>query len=189
MKKESEIVELLQKYMAAYPNATMPDVTCAIYGRALLPLELEEINAAMLKLLRTCKFFPTVAEIFEAAESIREQAKGEVVPTAAEAWGEVMQLVRRKGLYQSWDYSHPAVGRTVKLFGKEELCMLEESAVNTARAQFMRMFQEICTREKNQKNIEAVLDVLPATREKIQGTVIKLAEKLGGKRSRDVKAI
>ena len=175
LSKETAIIKLLQKYITAFPNAKMPDGAWAIYARALSPLSIEEINAAMLKLLRTLKFWPSVAEIFEAAKSVREYAEGSALPTAADAWGEVMRLVDRCHMYQPWTYSCPEVQMAAERFGKYELCALLQSEVSIARAQFMRMYNEIVGRRKDNRENEAVLQTLPKSK-KVLAKVVEIAE-------------
>ena len=170
-------MKLLRQYLSAYPNASMADGAWAIYARALSSLSIEEINAAMLKLLRNSKFFPSVAEIFEAAKSVREYAQQDALPTAAEAWAEAIDLVRKYGIYKEWEYSCPEVEHVIECFGRYELGMIEENAVNTARSQFMRMYNEIGNRAKEDRENEAVLEILPKTQAKLaKGKIIELAE-------------
>lgn len=66
-------MKLLTLVNKAYPYSKADGATFALYAKALEPLSYEEINAGITKCLRKCKFFPTVAEIFEAAESIKRQ--------------------------------------------------------------------------------------------------------------------
>jgi len=178
MTKETEIVKLLRQYMTAFPsNANLADGAWAIYARALSSLTLEEINAAMLKLLRTSKFFPSVAEIFQAAKSVREYADGTKAPTAAEAWEEVQRLAKQIHLSGPWDYSCPEVKRAAECFGRYELCTIEENAVSIARSQFIKIYNEIVSRRKEDKENEAVLEILPSARAQLaKGKIIELAE-------------
>lgn len=160
MKKETEILAALMPYVSAFPNAKqLPEETLAIYGRALSTLSPAEVSAAMMLLVRTAKFFPTIAEILEAARNIKEHVNGETVPAASEAWEMTMNCVRRTGIYGKWDLPEP-VAKTVRAFGKEELCMLEMNAVNTARAQFMRMYQEQIDRAKQKAESEETIKAL-----------------------------
>ena len=54
---------------------------------------------------------------------------------------------------------------------------LEESQTNTARAQFMRIYNEILQSVKTERENNAVLDALPNARAKLaQGKIIQLAE-------------
>ena len=174
---EEEIVVALTPYLVAFPQSKMTDEGLVIYAKALSSLSVEEINAAMMKLLWTLKFFPTVAEIFEAAKSVREYAEDSALPTAADAWGEVMGLARKCGLYQAWEYSCPEVMATVERFGRREICMMEERDVNTARAQFMRMYDTIVRRKEDNRENKTVLEMLPNVRKALmRGKVAEIME-------------
>ena len=181
MTKEEAILRIIKPYASVFPNsAKMQPEAWPIYARALSALSPEEISAAMLKLMRTSKFFPTIAEIFEAARSVRETADGSGLPTAAEAWEEVIAQARKNGLYRKWEYSCQEVEAALKAFGKEELCMTETAQVNTSRAQFMRMYKEICERKQEIRENNAVLDMLPKARKALQeraaAKVLEIAE-------------
>lgn len=177
MTREAEIVRLLRQYMTAFPSNSLADGAWAIYARALSSLTIEEINAAMLKLLRTSKFFPSVAEIFAAAKSVRSFANGTNAPTAAEAWEEVQRLAKQIHLSGTWEYSCPEVKRAAECFGRYELCTIEENAVSIARAQFTKIYNEIVSRRKEDAENEAVLEILPSARAQIaKGKIIELAE-------------
>ena len=178
MTRETEILKVLKPYAAAFPNVKMQPEAWPIYARALsLQLAPEEVNAAMLKLLNTVKFFPTIAEIIEAANSIRETAEGSGLPDAGAAWEEVIRQGRRNGLDCPWSYSCPEVKTALERFGKSELMHLEESQTNTARAQFMRIYAEVIQSAKTEREDNAVLEALPNTRAKLaQGKIIQLAD-------------
>lgn len=160
MTKEAEILAVLMQYVSAFPNAReMPEATLAIYGRALSTLSPAEVNAAMMRLVRTAKFFPTISEILDAAKTVKEYVSGMEKPTADEAWEMVMQCSKKIGLMHKWELPED-VNKAVRRFGKEELCRLEMNAVNTARAQFMRMYDSILRRSEDRKENEDVLKAI-----------------------------
>lgn len=176
MENEAEIIRLLQRYSLAYPNSTMDAATFAFYARALNRFTVDDLEAAMMKLIQTCKFFPSIAEIAESAQSFIDYVEN-LRPTAAEAWREAMRQARINFLHRPWEYSCEEVKATVEAFGKRELCMLEESAMNTARAQFMRMYNEIVERAKEEREIKEIRAVLDNDRAKLaRGKIIELAE-------------
>lgn len=178
MKRETEILKVLKPYAAAFPNVKMQPEAWPIYARALsLQLTPEEVNAAMLKLLNTVKFFPTIAEIIEAGNSIRETVQVSTLPDAGEAWQEVIRQARQNGLERPWTFSCPEVQMALERFGKVELMMVEEKQTNIARSQFMRIYTEVIQRQKTERENNAVLDALPNTRAKIaRGKIVELAE-------------
>lgn len=157
---EIDIVMALTPYLMAFPQSKMTAEGLAIYAKALSELTIDEINAAMLKLLRTVKFFPTVAEIFEEAATMREFAEGTGIPSPDEAWQEAMREAHDKFVYGKWEFSAPEVEQAVNRFGKMALCELEPDGMNTARAQFMKIYTAICERKKDRKTNEAVLQAL-----------------------------
>ena len=166
----SKIVKLLTPYLTVYPSCKLEASGLMLYARALQDVPLDELDAAMVRLMRTSKFFPTVAEILDAVKTTREVISGEDKGGAGAAWHEAMELVRHVGPYRPWAYSSPAVERAVKHFGKMELCELETDAVNTARAQFMRIYNEEAARAKERADVKAALNALPRGE---AGTLIK----------------
>ena len=82
-----------------------------------------------------------------------------------------MREARAKFVYRPWELSCPEVEKAVEAFGKMDLCTLEETAVNTARAQFMRMYQQIVERKEERRQNEAVLTALPGKVKALIGKV------------------
>lgn len=169
-KTQFEIVRVLTPYLLVFPNCKLNEAGLMVYARSLSEFQADEIDAAMLKLMRTSKFFPTIAEIFDTVEKIRAIMTGTDNDGAGAAWHEAMELVRHVGPYRPWTFSSPAVERAVKHFGKMELCELETDAVNTARAQFMRIYNEEAARAKERADVKAALNALPRGE---AGTLIK----------------
>ena len=148
--KESEIAKVIATYLTAYPQSKIEPTGLVLYAKALNDYSLPEIEAAMTKLLAVSKFFPSVSEIIEQIHNVRGIASDAPELAAAEAWGEVMDYVKHKGIYQSWPYSRSEVKEAVRQFGgREELCLLEMDTVGVARAQFMRIYDSIVQREKD----------------------------------------
>lgn len=173
---QSRIVSALTPYLIAFPNNKVTDTTLVIYAKALSELSIDEIDAAMLKLLRKNNFFPSVAEIFAQAENIRDYASANDIPTPGEAWQEAMREAHDKFVYGEWELSTPEIEQAVKSFGKMALCELTPEGMNTARAQFMRIYTGICERKRDRKTNEAVMKSLPQTH--IKRLVGGVAEKM-----------
>ena len=160
MSNETDIIKVLAPYLAAFPQSRMDRSGLIIYARALKELSVAEINAAMLHLMRTMKFFPSVAEIFEAADTIRGAAKSSGLPDAGEAWREAIACVQKYSVYKEWQYSCDAVKQACKRFGVRDLCELETDNVNTARAQFMRIYNEIVSTAKRRREVSGTMQAL-----------------------------
>jgi hypothetical protein len=110
-----------------------------------------------------------VAEIRSTAEKLINFNRKNTLPTAGEAWEEVQKQVRKVGPYSSqpWEFSCPEVVQAGRQFGLMELCRLQENEVNTARAQFMRIYDRQQKKMKELREMETVMQILPPER-KIQ---------------------
>lgn len=179
------ITKMLSPYVTFFPTCKIDTVGLVLYAKALQPLSLPAIEAAMAKLRQTSTFFPSVAEIFKAADEMEEfvlaQTSGSRVPTAAEAWEEVQKLVKDCYVYKKWEFSCPQVEKAAKQFGIKELCVLESNAVNTARAQFMRIYDSIVNQNLADRQNQRALDTMSAkSLSMLAGRVTNLLEERGG---------
>ena len=160
-KHQMEIVATLTPYLMALPQSKINEGSLVIYAKALSSLSIAEIDAAMMKLMKTSKWFPTIAEIFEASENIETFITGKSKPTADMAWAEAMKLAHDKWIYGKREYSCKEVELAVNYFGKMELCQIETDNINTARAQFMRIYESVLKRQRDIKTNGEVLNQLP----------------------------
>ena len=167
--KQKEIIKILCGFRQAFPNTKADSDTMLIYSYALMDMEVGLIYAAMMKILHTSTFFPSVAEIRSTAEKLLNFNRKNTLPTAGEAWEEVQKQVRKVGPYSSqpWEFSCPAVEKAARQFGLMELCRLQENEVNTARAQFMRIYDRQQEKMKELREMKTVMQILPPER-KIQ---------------------
>lgn len=185
MTHKQEIAKVVATYLAAFPQSKLTDAGLLVYVEALQQLDIATIKAALSKLMRTSKFFPSVAEIYEQAEAMTRHVKQDEQSTAAEAWGEVMGFAKSKGIYQSWDYSRPEIKEAVKIFGgREELCMLEMDNVGVARAQFMKIYDALMARKKDRKASDDALKIMGA--KNVAALVNKTADILALDKSKGV---
>lgn len=142
-KQSAQIVALL---LAAFPatGAQTKNLTATsqLYERMLADLDVDAATAAVERLIATCKFLPTVAEIREAAMTV---ACGEKRP-GGEAWGDVLQAVRRFGAYRTPVFADPLVERTVKALGWQELCLSENQAAD--RARFVQLYDQLAASDR-----------------------------------------
>ena len=179
------ITKMLSPYLAVFPSCKIDTVGLVLYAKALQPLSLPVIEAALTKLLQTSVFFPSVAEIFKEADEMERFAlaktSGSRVPTAAEAWEEVQKLMKDCYVYKKWEFSCPQVEKAAKQFGIKELCVLESNAVNTARAQFMRIYDSIVNQNLADRQNQRALDTMSAkSLSMLAGSVTNLLEERGG---------
>lgn len=162
MTKNDEMkLKLLTVTAKSFSYARIDSDTIVFYVKMLTELDYPVLEAAIRKILRTAKYFPTIAEILAAADDVTAAATGTDKFDAGQAWGEAMENVRRNHVYKTWVYSHPEVEQAVNEFGgKMALIELQVDNVNTARAQFMRIYNSIIARQQNQRQNAAVLDSL-----------------------------
>lgn len=83
--------KLIASMAVCYPVNKLDDDGIAVYVRMILDLDYDAGNAAIARLIATCKFTPTIAEIREATLAI---AIGEQRP-GGHAWGEVTREAQR----------------------------------------------------------------------------------------------
>jgi len=132
-----EIAQLVELAFANFPHLQNHSSArvCQLWEAALSDMPFQVAKNALVKVLVSARYFPTVAEIREAAVSLTAPP----VMTALEAWHMVMNAVRRYGYYREQEAlaSLPAdVADMVRRFGWREICACEEPDV--MRGQFRR---------------------------------------------------
>lgn len=150
-----EEFSLLVKGMReVYPRADFIPTQDAfnIWYELLKDLPYEIANAAVQRHMLTNKFAPTIAEIREQAADVANEPQKD----AGQAWADVKKAVSKYGYYEpakglaSLD---PVTRKAAERFGFRELCDMETDENNTARAQFMRIYNEIVNREREDSKI------------------------------------
>ena len=130
----AKAVALLQ---AAYPGARMSESTTDLYERMIGELEFEVARATIIRIIRSSKFLPTVAEILEAAADV---AIGPV-RSAMDAWGDVAMAIRRIGYVGVPRFEDPLVAECVQAMGWRSLCV-GGSPEASDRARFCELYLE-----------------------------------------------
>lgn len=103
------------------------------------------LRAAALWHASTSKWFPTVAELREAAADI---ASPDHRMTAMEAWGEVARQIRLVGSYGKPEFSNPMVRRLVDDMGWLNLCHSDMPGAD--RARFIEAYKALVARERRE---------------------------------------
>lgn len=151
---------MLQPLMLAFPNAKINLGTIKVYIGALSCLSDAELTAAVMKCLRTCKFFPSIAEIMEQAENMVQVATGTKHKSNDEAWNEVLKQMNEAFIYKKPVFSTPEIESAALAMGWSGLCQTEIEDMGTIRAQFLRMYESTCKRKKEEKVDNQVLDIV-----------------------------
>lgn len=104
-----------------------------IYAAGLMDLDFEAAKSAVIRIVHTAKFLPTVAEIREAA-GIREYGPRR---SGGEAWGSVIRAIRERGRHKTpgvdFAFNDPITARIVKAFGWFDLCASDNAVADRAR--------------------------------------------------------
>lgn len=158
--ERSATVKLLAAVLKGYPSSKADAQTIAVYVSAFefYGFTFQQVRAGIMKAMRTSKFFPTVAEICEAAEKMEEHAAGTGKPSAWEAWEEALRFAKERSPYDSrpFKWSCPEVETAVKRFGRMSLWELESKNEGTARAQFRDLYNRVLQDKKD----KAVMDMI-----------------------------
>lgn len=137
----------------------------AIYTAALIDVDVEVVKMALLRLVRTSKYMPTVAEFREAIDI---ELHG-VQTTGGEAWGEVMSKMKRYGSHRTpgveFTFDDPITAQLVKAFGWRDLCASTNPIAD--RARFIEAYNQISktTRREAQASDGVVSRILDRTLE------------------------
>lgn len=144
MASEETVLKMFALLHANWPTEVVPDERIDLYARMLGDLSDEMLEAATLHVIGSTPFSPKVADIRKAAYEIYQQEMG--LPTAGEAWGEVMQQIRRVGSYGRPEFSQEIIGAAVKAMGGwVMLCRSEEPMAD--RAHFFRVYDALAERK------------------------------------------
>jgi len=180
MSDATKITQALAILTAAYPNNKITAETIRVYQITLQDIPGDVLEKAILHLTTTNKFFPTVAEIRDAAYLLMVVTNK--IPSAYEAWGEVQEEIARCGEYFRYsistnvpEYSHPLVERAVEIMGYKQLCYSDNLVAD--RAHFFKVYESLYQRAVDD------LKMLPEVKNfqehyKLDGQVKLLGKKL-----------
>ena len=167
-----DVMALVALASSAYPAMQDRDPRPIVAAWSLMLGDIDPVigKAAVIKVCRESRFFPSVAQVAAAAEEL--DPGQEKLPTAAEAWEEVSRLMRNAGGGQTPTYSCDLVKRAVRSIGFGQLCMSENP--ETDRAHFLRIYDSMRSRRRDQIENEKVLAIAG-----VGDTIRALAEKMG----------
>lgn len=127
---------LSEAYRGRFRDVTKQ--TIDLWNAMLQDLEFPEVEAYIVDWISREKFPPTIADIRTARANLVLEASGSL--EASEAWGEVMESVRKCGIYNQAEgiaALSPDTQEIVRrLGGYREFCLVSEDQVRTLYAQF-----------------------------------------------------
>jgi hypothetical protein len=106
----------------------------------------DELKAAVDDYVRTSKYAPVPADLWERVNAMREQQHPEL--SAEEAWGIVYRDISRYGYYSEPTYDDWKLEAAKNSIGWGTLCDLTENTLMPTRAHFMRIYGSFAQREK-----------------------------------------
>jgi hypothetical protein len=116
------------------------DATYEVWERLLGDLDNGAVIAAIDSLAAEGReFAPSPGQVRQKAIEISNPA----IPTADEAWAEILSEVHRVGYVGTPSFSHETIERAVRTFGWRSICSEEEMII---RAHFMKVWPEIMQR-------------------------------------------
>jgi hypothetical protein len=164
MKSIAEVLDLLA---ASYPRTELEAETVKAYILMLEGIDPALLKAAVLQHISTSKWFPTIAEIRGAAVEIKMQVANQ--PPAPEAWGMVMQELRRVGHWRTPQLP-PDIQQAVNAIGGwRHLCFSEN--ITADRARFLEAY---ASQRRRQTARLQQLPAVAALREELAGQQEKL---------------
>lgn len=131
MEDDMTTLDCLIMLQSAYPRMQFGAESVMIYELALADTGPSLLRAAVLKHISTSKWFPTIAELRQAATEIVLQTEGQL--SAPEAWGVVQREVRLVGHWRSPSLQlvvHQAVNA---IGGWQHICFSENITADRAR--------------------------------------------------------
>lgn len=151
-------LKLLAAVRKGYPNTKADAETLIVYVEALSDLTFAQVKAGLMLAMRKSKFFPTVAEICEAAEAMTAHANGHEKPDAGKAWGEVMKYIMRRGPYDGrpFPWTCEEIHEAVKRIGPMTLFEMTNDDVPTVRAQFRQIYNGVLSEKKDRKVMDTI---------------------------------
>lgn len=137
----AEVKRLVSMLVATWPRPEVRPETVGVYCAALADLDAKAAHAAVMDLVRTSRFFPTVAEIRERV--VRDRVP---LPSPEEAWGIVRRAIGRVGAYAVPEFDCDEVAAAVDAIGWSELCLGENPVAN--RARWIDAYRSVCERRR-----------------------------------------
>lgn len=145
--------KLVRLAMGNFPTMQDRDMadTVKLWAIMLGDMPYAVAEAALVKVLVTSRFWPTAAEIRDAAQSLTEQDE---YPNAEDAWIEVL---RKLNPYAKPQWSNELIKKAVESVGYLTLCHSEN--ITWERSQFMRTYEQYRQRKRDEKVNDDVLQL------------------------------
>lgn len=135
-----------------------------MYDKFLSDIPAPLLSLAIKSLVETLKFPPTVADIRLEAERIYKISTGTVPMDAGQSWERVKKGMSKWGSYQFDKFlaelkkeGDSLTAETITQYGWEAFGRVRPEDMGTARAQYMRLYNNNVSRQKEEKRIAQIL--------------------------------
>jgi len=154
-----EFAKILGVLVDMFPRIKLEQRTVEAYHLILGDLNADLLKAATLEIgAQDRAFFPSAGELRTVAFELLDRQRG--IPTAGEAWAEVLKRLNWYEPPTPEDFSHPAIYDALNgIGGNRYLAHTPEAMLYTARARFFETYQALLKREREDARM------LPAVRE------------------------
>ena len=150
--KEEQIGVTLSKFLTYFPYLDVKadsniHVIIATYARELaLEFDADTIYAAMTKIVKTAKFYPSFGEISQQAKSFKNHINRIEEPkTGDEAWQEALKVAQGSGR----EFSSEEIKKAFNAIGYRTIAYSDESSLPYIRAQFIKAYETFLKRKED----------------------------------------
>lgn len=168
----ANISKLLSLLATAYPNTRIDasQMTINLWQEMLADMPDALVVAATKRLIAVSPYPPAISDIRKQAVEAMAAANG--VMDGQSAWGVAIKAIHQYGYYNESEAlasMSPEVRRVVERFGWRELCTSDVGQASIIRAQFIKAYDAIINRRKEDAQIPAALhDTLRNLADKMQ---------------------
>ena len=144
----------LKTYYPREKDLLPNDAAMQLWYKQLHDIPFPVAEAALDKWVALNKYSPSIAEFREVSATVVHAEAADW----GEAWGAVLDAIRRHGLYgqrQAMESLDELTRRAVQAVGWRELCLSDN--VSVERANFRSIYQDMVTREKAQQQMGEAL--------------------------------
>jgi hypothetical protein len=147
MASKEEIIKIMAVMAKAYPNYAPKEGTAELYHMILEDIPYDALQAGAKSYLTTNNaFFPTPGQWRQLSLDI-SMAKSNI-PSAIEAWGEVLRAFDNYGSYREPKFTHPLITNIVCQMGWQNLCLSENQVAD--RARFLQAYEASITAQTSE---------------------------------------
>lgn len=144
MATKEEVFQQMTLMALAYPNYEVSEQAANLYSKMLVDVDPRALEAAAQKIMSTSVFFPSIAEWRKVAFDLLSNKAA--LPTAFDAWEEVMRKIGQLMEHKEPEWSHPLIARTVKAVGFERLCNFNLAELSYERTNFYKVYDSFYSR-------------------------------------------